>query len=70
MKKSKSTRLSDTAVHHNNCHIDLTVTQGNSVVNAVSKLANTISTFTGNGKNNASMMDLKTLAQTVQSLAE
>ena len=70
MKKSKSTRLSDTAVHCTKCHTDPTVTQGNSMVNAVSKLADTISTFAGNRENDANMTDLQTLAQTVQSLAE
>ena len=62
--------MSDTAAHRTKCHIDPTVTQGNSVVNVVSKLADTISTFAGNRENDANMTDLKTLAQTVQSLAE
>ena len=62
--------MSDTAVHYNKCHTDPPVTQGNSVVSAVSKLANTISTFAGNRKNNANMTDLNTLARTVQSRTE
>ena len=69
-ERSISTRLSDTAVYRTKCHTDPTVTHGDNVVNAVSKLANTISTFAGNRKNNANMTDLKTLAQMVQSLAE
>ena len=70
MKKTKSTRLSDTAVHCTKCHTDPTVTQGDSAVNAVSKLTDTISTFAGNRKNDANMTDLQTLVQTVQSLEE
>ena len=62
--------MSDTAVNHNKCHTDPPVTQGGSVVSAVSMLADTICTFAGNRKNNANMRDLKTLAQTVQSLAK
>ena len=46
------------------------VRHGDNVVHAASKLADTVISLVGNRKNDANLNDLRTLTQTVQSLAE
>ena len=70
MKKSKSKRLSDTAVIHTKRITDPVVTHGDRVVQAAGKLAEAIGAFAGKKKNDADMADLQKLMDATQSLAE
>ena len=69
MKKTKSIRLSDTAVVQKEHITNPAVTVGDRVVHATAKLVDEVATLARKNRTDANMNDLKRLAKTVASLA-
>ncbi|EJK47022.1 hypothetical protein THAOC_34285, partial [Thalassiosira oceanica] len=70
MKNTRRVRLADTAVLHKQHITNPTISIADKVVHAAAKLAADAGLLAKRGKTDADMNDLKTLAETVQSLAD
>ena len=69
MKKTKSIRLSDTAVVQKDHIVNPAVTVGDRVIHAAAKLSDKVATLAQKKRTDADMNDLKRLAEAVESLA-